>query len=71
MAMLPWKMSVWEGLHMLPRIDPSARAKLCTYFRWFARPDRVLVEPHYEVPMSITKLKIALSLQDGLAFVAS
>ena len=69
-AMLSKEMSVWQGLHMSPRVAPSPRAKLCTYFRWFARPDRVLVEPYYELPMSITKLRFAISFQDGLAFVA-
>ncbi len=54
-ANLSQEVSVWQGLHMSPRVAPSPHAKLCTYFRWFARPGRVQVEPYYELPMSITK----------------
>ncbi len=39
-AMLARGMSVWEGLHILPRGAPSRGAKLCTYLWWFARPER-------------------------------
>ncbi len=64
-AMLSQEVSVWEGLQMSPRIAPSPRAKLCTYLRWFARPDRVLVEPYYELPMSITKLRLLCHFRMG------
>ncbi len=40
-AMLARDMSVWDGLHISPRGAPSLGAKLCTYLRWFAWPDRV------------------------------
>ncbi len=43
-------MPVWQGLHMSPRVAPLPCDKLRTYFRWFARPDGVLVELRYELP---------------------
>ncbi len=49
---------VCQDLRMSPRIGPSAHAKLCTHFCWFARPVKVSVEPYYELPVSITKLRI-------------
>ncbi len=64
-AMLSQEMSVWLGLHMLPRVAPSPCAKLCTCFRWFARPDRVLVEPCHELPMSITGLRLLFHFSMG------
>ncbi len=64
-AMQSQEVSVWQGLHMSPRVAPSPRAKLCTYLRWFARPDRVLVEPYYEMPMSITKLRLQFHFRMG------
>ena len=59
------EMSIWQGLHMSPRIAPSACAKLCTYFRWFAWADRMLVEPYNELPMSITKLRLLFHFRMG------
>ncbi len=50
-------MSVWGGLHILPRGAPSRGAKLCTYLQWFAWPDRVNTEPYYELPLPVTKLR--------------
>ncbi len=38
-----------------PLLRPQ-RAKFCTSFRWFARPDKMAVEPHHGLPMSSTKL---------------
>ncbi len=64
-AILSQEMSVWQGLHMSPRVATSPRAKLCTNFRWFARPDRVLVDPYYELPMSITKLRFLFHFRMG------
>ncbi len=56
-AMLARDMSVWGGLHISPRGAPSKGAKLCTYLRWFARPDRTSTEPYYELPLPVTKLR--------------
>ena len=54
-AILARDMSVWEGLHISPRGDPSWGAKLCTYLRWFARPDRISTEPYHELPLPMTQ----------------
>ncbi len=58
-------MSVWQGLHKSPWLAPSARAKLCTYFHWLAQPDRVLVEPYFELPRSFTKLRLLFQFRMG------
>ena len=47
----------WDGLHVSPRAAPSKGPKLCTYHHWFGRPNKVHCEPHYELPMSITRLQ--------------
>ena len=64
-AMLAREGSVWQGLSISPRTAPSARAKLCTYLRWFARPGKVSGEPYYELPMSITKLRLIFHFRMG------
>ncbi len=53
-----------QGLHMSLRVASSPRVKLCTYFHWFARPDRVL-EPFNELPMCITKLRVLFHFRMG------
>ncbi len=50
--------------HVAPS-SPSPHAKLCTYFRWFARPDRVLVQPCYELPMPITNRRLLFHFRIG------
>ncbi len=48
-----------RGLHILPRGAPSRGAKLCTYLRWFARPDGVNTEPYNELALPvITVIKL-------------
>ena len=64
-AQLAREKSVWDGLHISPRNAPSARAKLCTYLRWFARPDCLSVEPYYELPLPITKLRSLVHFRMG------
>ncbi len=64
-AMLARDMSVWEGLHISPRGAPSRGAKLCTYLRWFARPDKVSTEPYYELPLPVTKLRSIFHFRVG------
>ncbi len=64
-AMLARDMSVWGGLHISPRGAPSKGAKLCTYLRWFARPDRTSTEPYYELPLPVTKLRSIFHFRVG------
>ena len=35
----------WADLHVSPRTALSGGAKLCTYHRWFGRPDVFRMEP--------------------------
>ncbi len=53
------------GLHISPRCAPSKGAKLCTYLRWFARPDRISTEPYYELPLPVTKLRSIFHFRVG------
>ncbi len=64
-AMLARDMSVWGGLHISPRGAPSKGAKLCTYLRWFARPDKTSTEPYYELPLPVTKLRSIFHFRVG------
>ncbi len=64
-AMLARDISVWGRLHISPRGAPSRGAKLCTYLRWFARPDRVNTEPYYELPLPVTKLRSIFHFRVG------
>ena len=42
----------WDDTHISPRSCPSAGAKLCTYHRWFSRPNPQVTEPYFELPLS-------------------
>ncbi len=53
------------GGSISPRGAPSRGAKLCTYLRWFARPDRVNTEPYYELPLPVTKLRSIFHFRVG------
>ncbi len=64
-AMLARDMYVLGGLHISPRGAPSKGAKLCTYLRWFARPDRTSTEPYYELPLPVTKLRSIFHFRVG------
>ncbi len=55
----------WAGLHDSPRTAPSARAKSCTYLRWFARPGKMPAKPYFEVPISLSKLRRLMQFRLG------
>ncbi len=56
-AMLARDMSIWEGLHISPCGAPSRGAKLYTYLRWVAQPDKVSTEPYYELSLPVRMLR--------------
>ncbi len=64
-AMLAQDMSVSGGLHISPCGAPSRDAKLCTYLRSFAQPDRVDTEPYYELLFPVTKLRSIFHFRVG------
>ncbi len=64
-AMPARDVSIWGGLHISPNGAPSRGAKLCTYLRWFARPDNVSTEPYYELPLPVTKLRSIFHFRVG------
>ena len=65
-AMLARESEVWAGLHISARSALSKKAKLCTYLRWFSRPERCSVEPCYDLPFASQKTQIYSPFQDGL-----
>ncbi len=48
-----------------PCTTPSARAKSCTYLRWFARPGKMPAEPYFELPISLSKLRRLMQFRLG------
>ena len=64
-AMLDRENEVWAGLHISPRLAPSKKAKLCTYLRWFSRPEWCSVEPYHDLPFSIKKLRSIVHFRMG------
>jgi hypothetical protein len=57
---------VWDGLDVCPRTCPSAAATLCTYTRWFARPQS-LSQPGQllQQPLSARCLRTLLRFRMG------
>ena len=64
-AMVDRENKVWAGLHISPRSAPSKKANFCTYLCWFSRPERCSVEPYYDLPLSIKKLRSILHFRMG------
>ena len=56
---------VWDGLHVSPRIAPSKRAKLCTYFAWFLRPSQLKTVPYFELPLHISRVRLLMQFRMG------
>ena len=63
MSKFPSFCKVWDGLHVSPRIAPSKRAKLCTYFAWFLHPSQLKTVPYFELPMK--KVKVIYSRREA------
>ncbi len=55
----------WAGLHDSPRTAAFARAKSCTYLRWFARLRKMPAEPYFELPISLSKLRRLVQFRLG------
>ena len=56
---------IWDGLHASPRLAPSKGAKLCTYFAWFLRPGRLGVEPYFDIPMPLSRMRLLMQFRMG------
>ena len=56
---------VWDGLHVSPRLAPSKGAKLCTYFAWFFCPGRLGFEPYFDIPMSLSRMRLLMQFRMG------
>ena len=56
---------LWGGLHVSPRTATSKRAKLCTYFAWFLRPNQLKTVPYFEIPMPISRLWLLMQFRMG------
>ena len=54
-----------QSLSLDPRSAPSASAKLCTYHRWFSRPEGKASATYWDVPMSNSKLHRVLRFRMG------
>jgi len=58
--------AVWHGLHVSPRLCPSAGAQRCTYLRWFARPlDQSRRIPLVRLPVGARVLRAFLRFRTG------
>ena len=55
----------WQDIHIAPRVAPSVGAKSCTYHRWFGRPPKIMFEPYYELPLSMSKLRLLMQFRMG------
>ena len=64
-AMRASESEVGAGPPTSPGSAPSRKAKLCTYLRWFSRPERCSLEPYYDLPSSINKLRSILHFRMG------
>jgi hypothetical protein len=56
----------WEGLGVCPRTCPSKNARLCTYERWFARPQDLSKDNMYlTLPVGARRLRMFLRFRMG------
>ena len=59
------KPASFDSLPQDPRLAPSAGVKLCTYHRWFGRPQNAACPSYWESPMGNAKLHRILSFHMG------
>ena len=59
------KLASFDGLPQDPRLAPSAGVKLCTYHRWFGRPQFAACPSFWESPMGNAKLHRILRFRMG------
>ena len=58
--------AVWEGLDVCPRTCPSARARLCTYAAWFARPPHKHARSLLDLPLGSRTMQALLRFRMGV-----
>ena len=56
---------VWDGLHVSTRRALFKGAKLCTYFACFFRPGQLRLEPKFEIPMPLSRLRSLMQFRMG------
>ena len=56
----------WLDLHVAPMLCPSGRAQLCTYFRWFRRPQHVPSARIFSLRVDARRLRVFLRFRMGV-----
>ena len=59
------RLASFDSLPQDPRLAPSAGVKLCTYHRWFGRPQNAACPSYWESPMGNAKLHRILRFRMG------
>ena len=59
------RLASFDNLPQDPRLAPSAGVKLCTYHRWFGRPQNAACPSYWESPMRNAKLHRILRFRMG------
>ena len=59
------RLASFDSLPQDPRLAPSAGVKLCTYHRWFGRPQNAACPSYWETPMGNAKLHRILRFRMG------
>ena len=59
------RLASFDSLPQAPRLAPSAGVKLCTYHRWFGRPQNAACPSYWESPMGNAKLHRILRFRMG------
>ena len=59
------RLASFDSLPQDPKLAPSAGVKLCTYHRWFGRPQNAACPSYWESPMGNAKLHRILRFRMG------